>query len=205
MASTLPETMPAQGRPRSKELDDRIIAVTLDLLTQMTYERMTIAEIARLCGCPKSSIYRRYTDIRAIVVAAIEHDMAEDIFPVTDRGSLSKDIAAFIATVAEAISDRRARILTSLIFTMRDDPTLAAPLMRRLGELHSNGWKPIIERAVKRGELTEAALSLEICADAAAGLLFQRILLQRQPVTGEFLEEISRAVLLPSLEAYRTA
>lgn len=203
MTSTDAESTISLGRPRSRELDERIISVTLDLLTRMTYERMTIAEIAKLSGCPKSSIYRRYADLRAIVVAAIEHDIGEDIFPIPDHGSLCQDIAGFIETVAQAMNDRRARILASLLFTMRDDPTLAAPLMRLLADLHTKGWRPIVERAVKRGELVEAALSADILADVASAVLFQRVMVQRLPITRDFLQNLKDLVILPSLETFR--
>jgi AcrR family transcriptional regulator len=193
------------GRPRCRALDQRIIDVTLDLLATMAFDQVTIAEIAARSGCPKSSVYRRHADVRALAVAAMEQETAPELFPIADQGSLAADLACFIDTVADAMSDRRARILASLLFAMRDDPALAAPMMQRLADLHRRGWRPILARAIARGELRPEALPANLLGDVTSALIFQRIMVQHLPVTRSFLTEVHDMIVLPSLAPFRAA
>lgn len=197
-----PPTAAASGRPRDQALDASIIEVTLDCLTRMEFDRITIAEIARLSGSPKSTIYRRYPDVRSLVVAAIRHELDGHDLTFVDQGSLRADLESFLTLIALVLNDRRARMLASLLFAMRDDPALAAPLTYRLELLHLEGWKPIVERGVARGELRAEALDMDLLGKIAPSLIFHRIMVDQEPVTPDFLQAILDHSLAPALAVF---
>ena len=60
------------GRPRSPEIDARLIAVTLSLLREAGPEAVNIQAVAERSGVAKTTIYRRYSNRDAMLRAAIE-------------------------------------------------------------------------------------------------------------------------------------
>ncbi|MBW4477525.1 MAG: TetR/AcrR family transcriptional regulator [Tolypothrix brevis GSE-NOS-MK-07-07A] len=55
------------GRPRSEESHQAIIKATLDLLSLMGYDRLSIDAIARSAGVGKTTIYRWYASKEELV------------------------------------------------------------------------------------------------------------------------------------------
>ena len=60
------------GRPRSPEIDARLIAATLSLLREAGPEAVNIQAVAERSGVAKTTIYRRYSNRDAMLRAAIE-------------------------------------------------------------------------------------------------------------------------------------
>jgi AcrR family transcriptional regulator len=60
------------GRPRSPEIDARLIAATLSLLREAGPEAVNIQAVAERSGIAKTTIYRRYSNRGAMLRAAIE-------------------------------------------------------------------------------------------------------------------------------------
>jgi AcrR family transcriptional regulator len=59
------------GRPRSPEIDARLIAATLSLLREAGPEAVNIQAVAERSGIAKTTIYRRYRNRDAMLRAAI--------------------------------------------------------------------------------------------------------------------------------------
>ena len=68
-----PETppQPSIGRPRSREVDARLIEVALQLLRQGGPIAVTVEAVADRSGVAKTTIYRRYRDRDDLIHAAI--------------------------------------------------------------------------------------------------------------------------------------
>ncbi|GAA4818029.1 helix-turn-helix domain-containing protein [Streptomyces ziwulingensis] len=61
------------GRPRDTSRGPAILEATLSLLTEVGYEHLSMEAVAGRSGAAKTTIYRRYRDKAALVVAAVEH------------------------------------------------------------------------------------------------------------------------------------
>jgi AcrR family transcriptional regulator len=194
---------PQLGRPRDKSLDDALIRVTLDQLSQSGLENLSMARIGRLSGIPATSIYRRYPDVQSLVMAAIEQDLADIQLVISDQGSLRADLLAFLHIVADALTPTRARMLAGLLLPLQQNQTLAAPLHRKLDQLRNDGWRGIIERAVSRGELTAAALDADPLYGVAHVMIFYRSVVTYVPADAAYLDELLDSVLMPALSNFR--
>lgn len=191
---------PQQGRPRDKNLDDALIRITLELLSQTGLEGVTMAKVGRLSGIPATSIYRRYPDAKSLVMAAIEDDLAKLQLHLEDHGSLRADLFAFLKMLAEALNPERARMLAGLLLPMHHDPELAALLSKKLEAIRNEGWRGVIDRAVQRGALRAQALEVEPLDDVAQTMIFYQAVVRRMPADEVFLNRLLDTVLMPALQ-----
>jgi AcrR family transcriptional regulator len=191
------------GRPRDKVLDDTLIRVTLQVLSETGLEGVTFARIGRLSGIPATSIYRRYPDARSLVLAAIQADLDQTRFDLEDQGSLRADLLAFMRVITKALYPERARMLAGLLLPVQADPTLEAMLTAKLDTLRNEGWRGAIERAVQRGTLRREALGAQPLDDVAHTMIFHQAVVMRVPADEAFLNRLLDNVLMPALEPFR--
>ena len=74
------------GRPRSERSHLAIVRATLELLTEVGYQRLTMEQVQRRAGVGKATIYRRWDSKAELVKDAIQYVSAE--LPIPDTGSL---------------------------------------------------------------------------------------------------------------------
>ncbi len=197
------ETVAQAGRPRDKVLDDTLIRVTLEVLSQTGLEGVTFARIGRMSGIPATSIYRRYPDARSLVLAAIQADLDKTDFDLEDQGSLRADLLAFMRGITKALCPERARLLAGLLLPVQTDPVLEAMFTAKLDTLRNAGWRAAIGRAVQRGTLRREALVAQPLDDVAHTMIFHQTVVMRVPADDDFLNRLLDSVLMPALEPFR--
>jgi AcrR family transcriptional regulator len=112
------------GRPRSEESHQAIIKATLDLLSLMGYDRLSIDAIARSAGVGKTTIYRWYASKEELVADAIESVRQEIEMP--DTGMLSSDIDCIIEiAVKTTLTPLGRQILAMIIGAASTSPQFA--------------------------------------------------------------------------------
>ncbi|MEH1867580.1 MAG: helix-turn-helix domain-containing protein [Nostoc sp.] len=87
------------GRPRNLQSHQAILQASLELLSEVGYERTSIDAIAVRAGVSKPTIYRRYKGKEELIASAIESFREEVIIP--DTGRLWDDIDALIENAAQ--------------------------------------------------------------------------------------------------------
>lgn len=65
-----PDETPRPGRPRDPAKDDAAIQATLELLAERGFHDLRIDDVAARARVPKSTIYRRWPSLHALVVDA---------------------------------------------------------------------------------------------------------------------------------------
>ena len=203
MSKSDAQNTPQPGRPRDKGLDDALIRITLELLSQTGLESVTMAKIGRLSGIPATSIYRRYPDAHSLIVAAIEDDLEKMQPRLEDQGSLRADLLAFVQMIATTLNPERARMIAGMLLPMQNDAELTALLAARLETLRSDGWRGVIGRAVKRGTLRPEAMDASPLDDVAQTMIFYQAVVRFQPADETYLANLIDTVLLPALEPFR--
>jgi AcrR family transcriptional regulator len=192
------------GRPRDRMVDETLIRVTLELLSQTGIEGVTMALVGRRSGLPASTIYRRYPDARSLVLAAIKADLDQTSFDLTDQGSLRADLLAFLHVIAAGLGEGRARLLAGLLLPVQTDPVLEALFTTKIDAIRNDGWRGVIGRAVQRGELRPEALQAQPLDDVAHTMIFYRAVVKRHAADEAFLANLLDNVLAPALEPFRT-
>lgn len=82
-----PSPKPVMGRPRSADVDERILRETLDVVSEKGFSGVTINEICERAGVSRATFYRRFPNPPAAVAEAINaafefHDLPTGDDPV---------------------------------------------------------------------------------------------------------------------------
>lgn len=94
MSTTAPQR--GRGRPRDQRADARILAACREVVAEVGVRNASMSAIAERAGCGKPTIYLRWRNARAVVVAALgQLDVDETAARLAHDGSL------FLRTLAD--------------------------------------------------------------------------------------------------------
>lgn len=160
----------ARGRPRHPATDGAILGATFRQLVEVGYAGLSIETVAAAAGVAKTTLYRRYSTKRDLVVAALESGTAF-VAPI-DAADTRSALEAFIRQALTAMVESGAiRVLGSLLVEERRDPELLVVFRRRLLEPRRAIVVELIRRGVERGELRRDVDPL-IVTEMIAGAIF---------------------------------
>ena len=178
---------------RSRESRERVLDACATLLATQPFERITMADLARRAGVAVTSIYARFSDKRALVLALHERHIDETArltATLLDPGRWKEaDLETVVRGVVAGIVAHlapRAHLLRAVL--MVDDPDVearVAALMREgsaaLASLVAPRLAHVPER--ERGRLVDFALQ------AVMAVLHQRFIFPRQELGRYALSE----------------
>jgi AcrR family transcriptional regulator len=188
-------------RPQDRNLDDAISRATLRVLGEVGFDRLSIATVATRAGTARTTVYRRWPDKAALVLAAVRHEFAGEPAEI-DTGSLRGDLLAQARTLAGRL-EQHADVLAGLLTAIRDNGELGRLVRSGIVERDHSIMTTAIERAVRRGELTRPVD--DIVTIVPMSLLFARIVLLDAPIDEDFLVRMVDLVVVPLFDAYRVA
>jgi AcrR family transcriptional regulator len=167
---------PRRGRPRSSEIEDRVLRAVLDLYSDGGRDGLTMQAIARRAGCSRSTLYLRWENGQALLSDALRH--REGFETSADRGSLRADVGAYVGRVVGELGTAAgwSRHRHAHVVAGRPDPHGATAVtddddQRRLAAL--------VERARARGEEVRPDADLRMLALVVRGTAVQVELLRR--------------------------
>lgn len=176
------------GRPRGEAVIDAVMLCTLDELAEHGLSGLSVERIAAAADVNKTTIYRRWPTRDALVAGALEYVLVDLEGSMEDTGSLVGDLSALARAVAEFVQlpSGRALARAALAESGPAISTLAAAQLQRGAE---RPVRELVERAMRRGEWRskappESALSMLV------GAIFHRVLLERQPASGAWLDGV---------------
>ncbi|MBC3990786.1 TetR/AcrR family transcriptional regulator [Streptomyces sp. AC563] len=140
------------GRPRDSRVDDAIATAVRELLVEVGYPRLTMAEVAARAGVGKAAIYRRHATKQEMIFDVLLPDRFLAVPP--DRGSLRADLAAVLAEVAEAMAAPPPGTVPGLLADIHADPALHDRFTERYLGAQRRTLTEILDHATARGELT---------------------------------------------------
>ena len=145
--------MTAKPRPggRSARNKAAVFEAAATLLAERGYEAVTMTDIAQRAGMAATSLYRRWGDVRALIMeVAVEKLMRER--PLPDTGSLRGDLRAWARPMATSLANRvHSSFFRAVIATTTPagaDGSLRHAAMKRRREQ----MEMMLERARQRGE-----------------------------------------------------
>lgn len=177
------------------ERESELLAVTLQLLRQHGYDRLSVEAVATQAKASKSTVYRRWPSKADLVLAAfIEGTRCSAMAPGT--GSLRTDLLAIGAGVCGQAEDH-ASTMSAVFHEMTRNPDLRAAMQNGFIYPRKLVIDQVLSAAVERGEI-DAPLEPEIY-DLLPGYLVFRALVSGRPPTEETVRVLVDTVLLPSL------
>ncbi len=189
----LPPVAPTGSRARAREA--AIVEATLELLLEVGYERLTIDAVAERARASKATIYRHFPDKAALVVASLGREQHEELG--IDTGSLRGDLLAF-AALSSGAGGAEGGLLCGLMNAARSDESIAAHLNERMWESKQRALRPIVERAVARGELADAARFAVAC-EVCCAVVLHRLSVERLELDEEFRRHLVDEIAIPLL------
>lgn len=169
-----------------------MVRAALDVLDEQGLPGFTMEAVARRARASKTTLYRRWPTVGALLIDAM--DATFQPLPVPDTGKVETDVTqllnSFVAMLAQTPFPR---LLAAFIDAAERDPRLAgmhAELTRRRRE----PLLTVLARGRDRGQLPRD-LDLELATDLLAAPLFYRRFIAHQPIAPELVDNLIAAVL----------
>lgn len=157
----------ARGRPRSLELEDRIVRTTLEVLAQTGFSGLTVDEICARAGVHKTSFYRRWTNATDAAIDAIRANYQDVVFE--DTGDLAADLLTYLKSQIVLFSDPLVGVCQRFFVAEASvQPELKEMLTQAVLDRRSQNLERL-KQAVARQGLTEQ-LDVEIILISIAGV-----------------------------------
>jgi AcrR family transcriptional regulator len=150
-----------RSRRASGDVEEAILAATIEILDEVGFQDLTVEAIAARAGAAKTAVYRRWPSKVPLVVDALIRCQPEIAVP--DTGDLRQDMVRLWASVVGARRRSIERLLPVVTTYLADDDHLMAVFRDRYFEPRLQAMHAVIARAVARGEIS---------ADTDAGLAF---------------------------------
>jgi AcrR family transcriptional regulator len=178
-----------------------LLAVTLRLLQEHGYDRLTVEAVATEAKASKATVYRRWPSKADLVLAAfIEGTRVSAIPPRT--GSLRGDLLAIGASVCQQAHEH-ASTMRAVLNELSRSEALSAALQDKFIRQRNLLINGVLADAVDRGEIDAAAINPEVW-DLLPGYLVFRSLISQRPPTDETVRVLVDEVLMPSLTRKRS-
>jgi AcrR family transcriptional regulator len=179
--------------PREKEL----LAVTLEVLSETGYDRLTVDQVVARARASKTTVYRRWPSKAELVCAAFAHRTRGEFGMPPDGGTLRGDLLALAEMIA-GVADEYGRVIAGILAAGERSPRLRELLAKDLYYERRDQVQGVLRRAATRGEIAQEAISDDLWDVLPAYILF-RTLLEERPVPPTTLRALIDDVLLPSL------
>lgn len=178
--------------PREAEL----LGVTLELLQEHGYDRLSLDTVATTARASKATLYRRWPTKAELVLAAfVEGTRQVAVDP--DTGTLRGDLLRLGEQISAHVSTHASTIRAVLMEISRSEK-LAAMLQEQFLDQRKAFMARVLARAVERGEINASAITEDLWDVLPGYLIFRSVLTGRAP-SGHTVRELVDNVLIPSL------
>ncbi len=174
------------------------MAITLELLQEHGYDRLSVEAVAIRAKASKATMYRRWPTKADLVLAAFIEGTRVSASP-PNTGSLRGDLLEIGRwTCGQALEHMRT--VRAVLNEMSHSPALQEAMQQKFVQHRNLVMDAVLADAVARGEIEASAINQEIY-DLLPGYLVFRALVSDRPPTEETVRVVVDQVLLPSLRA----
>jgi AcrR family transcriptional regulator len=178
--------------PRETEL----LAVTLQLLQEHGYDRLTVDAVAATARASKATVYRRWPSKAELVLAAFIDGIRQVAVP-PETGTLRGDLMKVGELVCQQAQQHAGTIRAVLVEVSRN-PALNDVLQHQFLDQRKALIDHVLQQAVDRGEIEEATVNDELWDLLPDYLIFRSIIPSRPP-TRHTVQALIDEVIIPSL------
>jgi AcrR family transcriptional regulator len=190
--TALPGAEPSPWSPRETELLD----VTLQLLQEHGYDRLTVDAVAAMARASKATVYRRWPSKAELVLAAFIEGVRQVAVP-PETGTLRGDLLHMGEVVCQQ-GQQHASTIRAVLVEVSRSPALNDVMQRQFVEQRKALMDHILQQAVDRGEIDRTAMSDELWDLLPHYLIFRSIFPGRPP-TPYTAQALVDEVVIPRL------
>jgi AcrR family transcriptional regulator len=179
-------------------LEAAIFKVVMQELADVGYVNFSIERVAAAAGTSKPVIYRRWPTRARLVYAALRANRPGLSFEAPDTGTVRGDVMAILHTVSEMVEELSPEVIFGLIAELlhESDSSLFAEVHERNAEMMAK----ILARGIGRGEIAAEKLTSRL-ATLPLDLVRYQLMILRQPLSAQDIEEIVDRIFLPLVRA----
>lgn len=167
-------TKRSPGRPRSIQSHQAMLKATIELLSEVGFDGISMDAIAARAKVGKTTIYRRYTNKEELVADAIENIKEEIVSP--DTGTLWGDLEALIQSAAQITLNPLGRQIVAMIISNKsNNPQFAQIYWTKYLQPRRESFATVIERAKARKEIKES-LDPFLVFDSMSGMILYSLI-----------------------------
>ena len=186
------------SRRRGKVLEAAIFEVVLQELAETGYVNFSIERVAAGAGTSKPVIYRRWPTRARLVYAALRANRPVVSFEAPDTGTVRGDIMVILHRISEMVDELSPEVIFGLIAELlhESDSSLFAEVHERNAKIMTE----ILTRGIGRGEIAAEKLTPRLAA-LPFDLVRYQLMVLRQPLSAQDIEEIIDRIFLPLVRA----
>jgi AcrR family transcriptional regulator len=171
-----------------------ILGAALEPGEERGFEGLTVEGISARSGIAKTTIYRRWPNVGAIVMDAFLAEVTR-LAPIQTRATTRESLSASMRLLARAYRGRLGKILRSLLGRAQTDENLREAVRTRWVEPRRQAAREIVRKGIESGEL-RAGLEPDIVLDALYGPFYHRLLVpyDRAAMSDAFIDALVDAV-----------
>ncbi len=178
----------------SREVE--LLAVTLQLLQEHGYDRLTVDAVATTARASKATIYRRWPTKAELVLAAFSEG-TRHVAARPDTGSLRGDLLQLGEAIRAHVAAHAGTIRAVLVETSRS-AELHAMMQDQFLDQRQALMEDVFAQAVARGEIEPSAITKDLWDVLPGYLIFRTVLAGRAP-TPQTVHDLVDNVILPGL------
>jgi AcrR family transcriptional regulator len=173
-----------------------LLEVTLQLLQEHGYDRLTLDAVANTAHASKATLYRRWPTKAELVLAAFVEGVRQ-VAVVPDTGTLRGDLLQMGEAVRNHASAHAGTIRAVLVEVSRS-AELNAIMQQQFLEERKGLMEHVLTVAVARGEIDASAITEDLW-DVLPGYLIYRSILPGRSASSQTVEDLVDHVVIPSL------
>jgi AcrR family transcriptional regulator len=177
-----------RGRPRSEEVQSRILRAAIDLLEERGFRELTIEAIAERAGASKVTLYRWWPGKAALATDAFL-GLVAPLTPFGHTESALVDLREQMISQVRVLSGRWGEIIAGLIAEAVIDEEVREAMRTRWLEPRRREARKVVERGLVSGEI-RAGADPEVVLDALYAPLYWRLLLGHGPLHEGFARQV---------------
>ena len=178
------------SRERGADATAAILKGALELGAEIGFDLLTVERIAERTGVAKTTIYRRWPNVSAIVMDAFLTEVMRAA-PIQQRQTVRESFTASMLLLAKAYRGRQGDLLRPLLGRAQTDEHLREAVKSRWVEPRRQIAREIIRRGIQTGEL-RSGLDPDIVLDALYGAIYHRLLVpyDSAPISDSYIEKL---------------
>ena len=182
----------ASARPggRTARIRAFVLEATVAELIEHGYAGLTVEGVAARAGVNKTTLYRRWGGLDALIVDAVEAFAAAEA-KVPDSGDIEEDLRLWARSILATLTGPVSGALVRAVFGGAGNSPQVQDLRHRFWLTRSALVIPMVYRAIERGQLPVGTAADEVIRHVGAPLYY-RLLVLGEPLTPEAADLAAR-------------
>lgn len=184
---SLVTTSRGPGRPLDPTRDTTILDATLELFSEVGWDGLTVADIAKRAKVGLSTIYRRWDSKSRLVAAAI----ASTLSSTTEPAGAPVSPETILEAMRLNLTGQRAQYYPSLLAAMRSEPAVAEAIRTAVIDPDRDRLRSYVAGALPEGTSKEL---INIIADIGPAVLVHRAIVIGETLDPAITQELTKLI-----------